>query len=99
MVGLYIYNFLDLWYDQLNKLEFDEGIMTLMRKDNKKDNKNDKNDKVQYLPIGMCLGLSIGAALGNISMGICIGLAIGAGIDFLHNKKNDDSKSNDEHEE
>ena len=59
----------------------------------------DKNYKVQYLPIGMCLGLSIGAALGNISMGICIGLAIGAGIDFLHNKKNDDSKSNDEHEE
>ena len=59
--------------------------MTLMRK----DNKNDKNYKVQYLPIGMCLGLSIGAALGNISMGICIGLAIGAGIDFLHNKKND----------
>ena len=57
--------------------------MTLMRKDNKKD----KNYKVQYLPIGMCLGLSIGAALGNISMGICIGLAIGAGIDFLHNKK------------
>lgn len=69
--------------------------MTLMRK----DNKNDKKYKVQYLPIGMCLGLSIGAALGNISMGICIGLAIGAGIDFLHNKKNNDSKPNDEHEE
>ena len=83
----------------LDKLEFDKGIITLMKKDNKKDNKNDKNYKVQYLPIGMCLGLSIGAALGNISMGICIGLAIGAGIDFLHNKKNDDSKSNDEHEE
>ena len=80
---------------QLDKFEFDEGIMTLMRK----DNKNDKNYKVQYLPIGMCLGLPIGVALGNISMGICIGLAIGAGIDFLHNKKNDDSKSNDEHEE
>ena len=79
----------------LDKLEFDGWIITLM----KKDNKNDKNYKVQYLPIGMCLGLSIGAALGNISMGICIGLAIGAGIDFLYNKKNDDSKSNDEHEE
>ena len=26
MVGLYIYNFSDLWYDQLNKLEF-EGLV------------------------------------------------------------------------
>ena len=64
-----------------------------------KDNKNDNNYKIQYMPIGMCLGVAIGVALDNISMGLCIGLGIGAAIDLLHNKKKDNSKSNNEDEE
>ena len=43
--------------------------------------KKDKDNQIQYMPIGMCLGLSIGMAVGaamdNISVGMCMGLGIG----------------------
>ena len=43
--------------------------------------KKDPENKVQYMPIGMCLGLSIGMAIGaamdNIPIGMCFGLGIG----------------------
>ena len=43
--------------------------------------KKDSENKVQYLPIGMCLGLSIGMAIGaamdNIPIGMCFGMGIG----------------------
>jgi len=42
---------------------------------------HDSDDNTQYLPIGMCIGLSIGVALGaamdNIPIGMCMGLGIG----------------------
>ena len=66
-----------------------------------KNNNNQEPNKIQYMPIGMCIGIgvgmAIGAAVGNIAMGMCIGLSVGMGvgavIDSMHNKKSDtDSK-------
>ena len=62
----------------------------------KKDN---SENQVQYLPIGMCLGLSIGMAVGaamdNISVGMCMGLGIGlcfgSALDNANRAKNKDS--------
>ena len=62
----------------------------------KKDN---SENQVQYLPIGMCLGLSIGMAVGaamdNISVGMCMGLGIGlcfgSAMDNANRAKNKDS--------
>lgn len=43
--------------------------------------KKDSGNQTQFLPIGMCLGLSVGMAIGaamdNISVGMCLGLGIG----------------------
>ena len=67
-------------------------------------NNNQEPSKIQYLPIGMCIGvgvgMAIGAALGNIAVGMCTGLSIGMGIgaliDFKQNKKPNDDSENDE---
>lgn len=54
-------------------------------------NKKDNQEKVQYLPIFMCLGLSVGmaisAAVGNTSIGMCMGVAAGVGIGALIDAK------------
>ncbi len=54
-------------------------------------NEKDTQNKVQYLPIFMCLGLSvgmaIGAAIGNTSIGMCMGIAAGVGIGALIDAK------------
>lgn len=52
-------------------------------------NKQTSEDQTHYMPIGMCLGISVGTAIGvatgNLAtympIGLCIGLAIGALID------------------
>lgn len=70
-------------------------------------NNNQEAENIQYMPIGMCIGIgvgmAIGAALGNIAIGMCIGLSvgmcIGVIIDSMHKKKTDDtSKTNDKEE-
>ena len=44
-----------------------------------KDNKNSENN-MQYLPIGMCIGISIGTAIGaatdNIGVGMCLAMKV-----------------------
>lgn len=60
--------------------------------------------KISYLPIGMCLGISvgmaIGAANGSIGVGMCIGVGIGmflgAMIDLAASKKDTDNAPDDE---
>ena len=46
-----------------------------------KDNKNSEN-KMQYLPIGMCLCISIGTAIGAATdnIGVCMCLGVGFGV-------------------
>ena len=43
--------------------------------------KKDSGNQTQFMPIGMCLGLSVGMAIGaamdSISIGMCLGLGIG----------------------
>jgi len=43
--------------------------------------KKDSDQQMQYLPLGMCMGISIGmaigAALGSIPIGMCFGMGIG----------------------
>ena len=56
-----------------------------------KDNKNSEN-KMQYLPIGMCLGISIGTAIGaatdNIGVGMCLGVGFGVLLGSLLDAQN-----------
>ena len=59
-----------------------------------KDNKDSQN-KIQYMPIFMCLGVSVGMAIGvaidNIGIGMCfgagIGMCLGTFLDSTKNKK------------
>ena len=41
-------------------------------------------NKTMYLPIFMCMGssigMAIGVAMGNIGIGMCMGVAIGVGV-------------------
>ena len=75
----------------LDKLEFREGDIHMK-------NKNEKKDKTLYLPIFMCLGISIGVAFGaatnNKPTCMCIGLAIGLciGTALDSQKKNKDKE-------
>ena len=70
-----------------------------------KDNKKSDN-QTHYMPIGMCLGISIGTAIGvatdNLSIympiGMSIGLCIGSLIDSQM-RKNAKDTSNDEETE
>ena len=69
--------------------------------------KKDNGNQIQYMPIGMCLGLSIGMAIGaamdNISVGMCMGLGIGvcfgSALDAANRAKNQDPEDQDKKEE
>ena len=70
-------------------------------------NNNQEPNNIQYMPIGMCIGIgvgmAIGAALDNIPIGMCIGLSvgmcIGVIIDSKNKKKTDDNFKSDEKKE
>ena len=69
------------------------------------ENKENKN-KTQYMPIGMCLGISIGTAIGaamdNIpvymAVGLSIGMCIGSFIDAKNQKAEKDKSQTGEDE-
>ena len=62
-------------------------------------NKNQEPNNIQYMPIGMCIGIGVGMAIGAavdaIPMGMCLGLSIGMGIgvaiDSQNKKKTEES--------
>ena len=62
-------------------------------------NREDQNNEMHYMPICMCIGLSIGTAIGaaldNIGLYMCIGMSMGVGIgsiiDSANRKKSEDS--------
>ena len=66
-------------------------------------NKSDNNDG-SYLSVGVCLGMSIGVALGvvmdNISMylpiGMCVGMCIGILMDSKKKKETEDDSQAEE---
>ena len=66
----------------------------IMKKNNKKENKETKGENY-WLPIGMCLGISIGSGVGiatdNIAIwlpvGLCIGLALGVALSSNEEEK------------
>ena len=69
------------------------------------DKKDDKNN-TQYMPIGMCMGISIGTAIGaamdNIPICMAVGLSVGMCIGSLidaKNRKKDKLQTEDEEEE
>ena len=43
--------------------------------------KNGFEHKIVFMPIGMSIGVAIGAVCNNIPMWMCLGLAIGVGLD------------------
>lgn len=61
----------------------------------RKMKKNDNDQQMRYLPLGMCLGISIGMAIGaamdNIPIGMCMGMGIGmcfgSALDNFNNSK------------
>ena len=69
------------------------------------DKKDDKNN-TQYMPIGMCLGISIGTAIGaamdNIpvcmAVGLSLGMCIGSFIDAKNQKAENDKSQTGEDE-
>ena len=69
--------------------------------------KKDKDNQIQYMPIGMCLGLSIGMAVGaamdNISVGMCMGLGIGlcfgSSLDNAKQAKSKEAEEQDKKED
>ena len=66
--------------------------------------KNKSEDQTHYMPIFMCLGMSIGTAIGvvtdNMSMCMCLGVSfgmcIGSVIDARNRAKKDEAKQPDE---
>ena len=68
----------------------------------KKDNENN----TKYMPIGMCMGISIGTAIGaamdNIpvcmAVGLSVGMCIGSLIDAKNQKAEKDKSQTDEDE-
>ena len=63
--------------------------------------KKDSENQIQYMPIGMCLGLSIGMAIGtvmnNVGVGMCLGMGIGVDINNFEPVNFDELKRNNEH--
>ena len=61
-------------------------------KHNNMNNKNNNETQIQYMPIFMCLSLSIGMAIGvamdNIGVGMCLGVGIGTCLGALMDYKN-----------
>lgn len=70
-------------------------------------NNNPEPNNIQYMPIGMCIGIgvgmAIGAALDNIATGMCtglsVGMCVGVLIDSMNKRKTDDNPNSDEKEE
>ena len=64
----------------------------------KKNKKEEKQTDNNWLPIGMCLGISIGSAIGvatnNLGLWLPIGLCIGMslGVALSNNKDDSDKK-------
>lgn len=68
--------------------------------------KKDNEDNTKYMPIGMCMGISIGTAIGaamdNIPVYMAVGLSVGMCIGSLidaKNRKTDKLQTEDEEEE
>jgi len=68
--------------------------------------KKNKEDNTKYMPIGMCMGISIGTAIGaamdNIPVCMAVGLSVGMCIGSLidaKNRKTDKLQPEDEEEE
>ncbi len=85
----------------------DDLINFAYDKENNTMKNNKEPQKIQYMPIYMCLGISVGMAIGvaldNIGVGMCLGagfgMCIGSIIDANNNKKTDDSKPEEKDEE
>ena len=68
--------------------------------------KKDNKDNTKYMPIGMCLGISIGTAIGaamdNIpicmAVGLSLGMCIGSFIDAKNQKAENDKSQTGEDE-
>lgn len=42
-----------------------------------------KNENINYLGLGLCLGVTLGIVFDNLATCLCIGLAIGVGLDSI----------------
>ena len=64
------------------------------------DKNNGSEKQTNYMPIGMCLGISIGTAIGvatdNLSVCMCLGVSIGLFIGTLIDARNRKESKDDE---
>ena len=60
------------------------------------------DNTMTYMPLGMCIGLSVGMAIGaafhHISIGMCIGLSVGMAIGAVIDAQNKTNKTDDPEE-
>ena len=55
---------------------------------------NNKKNSLSYLPIGLCIGVAIGAATSNIGLWLPIGLCLGLALS--HSSEDDDEDDTDD---
>lgn len=71
-----------------------------MSKEN--NNKNKKENNIQYIPIFMCLGTSVGMGIGlifnNIGVGMCLGVGLGVAFGALLDLKNKNTDGNNKND-
>ena len=64
---------------------------------------NEKESKIQHMPIFMCLGLSVGMAIGaasdNMAIGMCLGMSIGMCLGTALDARNRKKKSDEEEQD
>ena len=53
-------------------------------------NDNNKKNNLSYLPIGMCIGVAIGAATHNIGLWLPIGMCLGLALSYSGKNDNED---------
>lgn len=69
--------------------------------------KKDSDNKTYWLPLGLCMGVSVGMALGSamgsIPIGMCMGLGIGmcfgSALDAANRSKNEKTKEDEQKED
>ena len=55
-------------------------------------NDNNKKNSLYALPIGMCIGVAIGAATHNIGLWLPIGMCLGLALSYSGENDNEDDK-------
>lgn len=54
-----------------------------------------KNENINYIGLGVCLGVAFGLLFDNLAIGAGIGLAIGTGLNSVKSKNQNEGSGNE----